>query len=253
MKNLVCTYIALGSLLLLSGCFETTRLPQTQQDILIVGTESNFPPFSFKENDELVGFDIDIIKEVSKRLGRQIEFKDMSFEALIPQAQLGNIPVIAAGMTPTKERKKMVFFTKPYIKGDLLFIVTLAGKNIKSFDDLKQGKKVVVNQGYTADFYMSTIEGPELIRLETPAEAFLALQQGRADAFVTARNTLTPFFKKHDREDYELKLIPETNESTALIVSKEYPELLAEIQAILNRMIRDGTMAALKQKWEIYV
>ncbi len=253
MKNLVCTCIAFSSLLLLSGCFESTGSYEATEKILIVGTESNFPPFSFKENDELVGFDIDIIKEVAKRLGRQIEFKDMSFEALIPQAQLGNIPVIAAGMTPTKEREKMVSFTEPYIKGDPLFIVTLAGKSVHNFDELKQGKKVVVNQGYTADFYMSSIEGPELIRLETPAEAFLALQQGRADAFVTARNTLTPFFKKHDPKDYELKLLPETDESTALIVSKEYPELLAEIQAILNRMIQDGTMAALKQKWEIYV
>ncbi len=253
MKNLVGTCIAFSSLLLLSGCFEPTRSPEATEEILIVGTESNFPPFSFKEHNELVGFDIDIIKEVAKRLGRQIEFKDMSFEALIPQAQLGNIPVIAAGMTPTKEREKMVSFTEPYIKGDPLFVVSLADKSIENFDALKLGKKVVVNQGYTADFYMSTVEGPELIRPETPAEAFLALQQGRADAFVTARNTLTPFFKKHNQEDYELKLISGTDESTALIVSKEYPELLVEIQAILDRMIEDGTMAALKQKWDIYV
>ncbi len=253
MKNLVFTCVAFCSLLLLSGCFEQTKAPEGAEQILIVGTETNFPPFSFKENDEIAGFDIDIIKEVAKRLGRQIEFKDMNFEALIPQAQIGNIPVIAAGMTPTKEREKVVSFTEPYIKGDPLFIVTLAGKMVDSFDALKRGKRVVVNQGYTADFYMSTIEGPELIRLETPAEAFLALKQGRADAFVTARNTLTPFFKKHNQQNYELKIIPETDESTALIVSKMYPELLEQIQTILNQMIEDGTMAALKEKWDIYV
>lgn len=247
MKTVYCI-AALSALLLLSGCFEQKK--KTLDDpLLIVGTESNFPPFAFKENRELVGFDIDIIKEVAKRLGKEIEFRDMSFEALLPQAQLGAIQVIAAGMTPTPERAKIVSFTEPYIKGDPLFIVTLVDSDTKDIDDLKKGKRVVVNQGYTADFYMSKIEGPELIRLETPAEAFLALQQGRADAFVTARNTLAPFFKKRDAEGFERKIIPGTDESTALIVSKEYPDLLKSIQHELDEMERDGTMLTLKKKW----
>lgn len=238
---------------MLSGCFESSVTKKNVHNELIVGTESNFPPFSFREHNELVGFDIDVIHEVAHRLGKQIVFKDMSFEALIPQVQLGIIHVVAAGMTPTAERKKLVSFTEPYLKGDPLFIVTLAHKGIENVDDLKKGKKVVVNQGYTADFFMSAIEGPELIRLETPAEAFLALQQGRADAFVTARNTITPFFKKHDVEGYDLKVIEGTDESTALIVSKEYPALLEEIQAVLDTMMQDGTIAALKKKWDIHV
>lgn len=246
----------LSSLLLLSGCFESseTRKRATEDNILVVGTESNYPNFSFKQHNELVGFDIDIITEVAKRLGKKIEFKDMNFEALIPQVQLGTIPVVAAGMTPTEERKKLVSFTEPYIKGDPLFIVTLAhkGEGIKGLDDLKD-KRVVVNQGYTADFFMSKIEGPELIRLETPAEAFLALQQNRADAFVTARNTLMPFFKKHNSTDYDLKVVPGTDESTALIVSKQYPQLLEEMQKVLHDMMQDGTIDALKKKWDIYV
>jgi polar amino acid transport system substrate-binding protein len=199
----------------------------------------------------LVGFDIDVVTEVAKRIGKTIEFKDMNFEALLPQVQLGAIEVIAAGMTPTPEREKIVSFTKPYIIGDPLVIVTLADSDTKDLEDLKKGRRVVVNQGYTADFYMSKIEGPELIRLETPAEAFLSLQQGRADAYVTAKNTLAPFFKKRDAEGFERKIIPGTDESTALIVSKKYPELLREIQGALHQMERDGTMTTLKKKWDI--
>jgi polar amino acid transport system substrate-binding protein len=242
--------IALSGPLLLSGCFQSKK-DATQDHILIVGTESNFPNFSFKDGGELVGFDIDVVTEVAKRIGKTIEFRDMNFEALLPQVHLGAIQVIAAGMTPTPERAKIVSFTEPYIIGDPLLIVTLADSDTKDLEDLKKGKRVVVNQGYTADFYMSKIEGPELIRLETPAEAFLSLQQGRADAYVTAKNTLAPFFKKRDAEGFERKIIPGTDESTALIVSKKYPELLREIQGALHQMERDGTMTTLKKKWDI--
>lgn len=247
MKKILSCKLLLIAVLLLSGCGS----PDTTTDILIVGTESNFPPFAFKEKSELVGFDIDVVKEVARRLQKTIEFKDMGFEALIPQAQLGSMHVIAAGMTPTPERAKVVSFTKPYVNGDPLFIVTLIGNDAKDLEDLKRGKRVVVNQGYTADFFMSKIEGPELLRLDTPAEAFLALKQGRADAFVTARNTLAPFFKKHDAEGFEYKIIPGTDESTALIVSKNYPELLDAMQKQLDAMDQDGTLQALKKKWDI--
>ncbi len=247
MKKIASCILLVVALVLVSGCCKQ----DVATNVLIVGTESNFPNFSFKDKGELVGFDIDIVKEVARRLEKTIEFKDMSFEALIPQAQLGSMHVIAAGMTPTPERAKVVAFTKPYVNGDPLFIVTLIGNDAKDLDDLKQGKHVVVNQGYTADFFMSKIEGPELLRLDTPAEAFLALKQGRADAFVTARNTLAPFFKKHDAEGFEYKIIPGTDESTALIVSKKYPELLHEIQKQLDAMEQDGTLQAIKKKWDI--
>lgn len=237
-------------LVLLSGCFEQRKKDDT---ILIVGTESNFPPYSSKEGSELVGFDIDLVKEVARRLGKTIEFRDMSFEALIPQAEVGVVHVIAAGMTPTENRAKKVFFTKPYIVGDSLFIVGLVDRlDVGSLEALKQGKHVVVNQGYTSDLFMSTIPGVELMRLETPAEAFLALEQGRADAFVVSNNLLTTFFKVHDEKRYVVTPIPEAVEQTAMIVSKKYPELLDQIQGALDEIEADGTMIALKQKWGIH-
>src|SRR5689334_13273402 len=82
----------------------TQRIPsEPSLDTLIVGTNSEFQPFSFKEGDTITGFDIDVIEEVGKRLDKKIRLKDLPFEALIPEVQLGNIHVIAGGITPTKE------------------------------------------------------------------------------------------------------------------------------------------------------
>lgn len=251
MKKHLFSLVMCVLLVSLGGCFNATSVDD-DETTMVVGTESNFPPFSFKQHNQLAGFDIELIKEIAQRLGKKIIFEDMSFEALIPQTQLGSIHVIAAGMTPTENREKIVDFTRPYIHGDPLYIVSLAHRpDVGSLEALKQGKRVVVNQGYTADMFMSTIEGPELIRLETPAEAFLALQNDRADAFVTARNTLSPFFAKYSIDDYSIIPIDETEEKTALIVSKKYPELLNQIQGIIDKMEQDGSMKTLKTKWNI--
>ena len=67
---------------------------------VIVGTNSEFPPFSFREGDDIIGFDIDVIQEVLKRLNKEIIYKDMPFDALIPEIQVGNIHIIAAGHDP---------------------------------------------------------------------------------------------------------------------------------------------------------
>jgi arginine/lysine/histidine transporter system substrate-binding protein len=121
----------------------------------------------------------------------------MPFTTLIPQIQSGNLHVIAAGLTPTPERERVMFFTKPYLESDPLVVVSLAkNPKINSLDDLK-GKTVIVNEGFSAERYMSALEGIDLKRLPTVADAFLSLQSGRADAFVVAANSIKPFFKQY--------------------------------------------------------
>ena len=94
------------------------------QNILNVGTNVEYQPFSFlDERDEIVGFDIDIAKEVCARLGKKCVFHTMSFDALIPEIQLGTIHMIAAGMSPTPERAERVFFTQPHLIGQPLVVV----------------------------------------------------------------------------------------------------------------------------------
>lgn len=237
-------------ILLFSLSFSWSKGKTEEANTLIVGTNSEFPPFSFRENKEIVGFDIDVAKEVAKRLNKQIQFKDMPFDALIPDLTFGNISFIAAGMTYTEERGKRVAFTQAYLSGDPLVIVTLASKpKAISLNDLF-GKTVVVNEGYTADLFLSGKEGLNLIRLSAPADAFLALKSGRGDAFVTARSTVKSFLETQDAAQYETHEIDGENDQYALVVSKNNPQLLEAIQQALDEMERDGTLARLKTKWK---
>lgn len=216
---------------------------------LLVGTELSYSPFSYMQDGQAVGFDIDVVREVGRRLHKEIVFTAISFDALLPQIQTGLIHIIAAGISATKEREKKVYFTKPYFTSDSLIIITLANSApIESVNDL-QGKVVVVNEGYTADTYMSTFAGIELLRLETVAEAFLVLHNKRADAFVTARSSVRDYFAKHSHDNMVITPIDGVADSVSLAVSKKYPELYESVNAALAEMEQDGTLTMLRRKW----
>ena len=93
---------------------------------LVVGTEPAFAPFEFqKENSkEYVGFDMDLIAAIAKRMGyEKCTIRGMGFDALIPALEAKNIDVAIAGMTITEERAKKVIFSKPYYKSGLAIVV----------------------------------------------------------------------------------------------------------------------------------
>jgi polar amino acid transport system substrate-binding protein len=223
---------------------------QTDANTLIVGTNAEFPPFTFRNDTRIIGFDIDIINEVAKRLGKTVQFKDMPFDALIPELTLGYVDVLAAGMSSTEERAKRVSFTKPYIKSDPLVILTMVHpKSPQSMDvgDLF-GKTVVVNEGYTADLFLSSKPEVDLIRLATPADAFLALKNGRAYAFVTAQSTVNSFLATQN-QTFMTYVIKDAMETCSLVIAKNNPELLSAVQSALDGMEQDGTLAQLKSRW----
>lgn len=230
--------------------FTKKRVKFDYENILIVGTNAEYRPFSFIENNQIVGLDIDIIKEVAQRMGKNLQLKDMSFTALIPEMQLGKIHVIAAGMSPTEERSHQVFFTEPYHAGDPFVLISKKDKPINSIKDLT-GKTVVVNEGFTADTYISQVQGPHVVRLASVADAFLTLASDRADAFISSTASVQPFFEQYGKESFNIVTLPHTEEITAFAVSKKYPELYERIQQILQEMKEDGTLDNLKQKWKL--
>lgn len=232
---------------LLITCF-ITNLLSAAPDTFIVGTNSEFPPFSYMEKGEIVGFDIDVAKEVANRLGKKVQFKDMPFDALIPDVVLGNVDFVAAGVCITDERAKRVSFTKSYLLEDPLVILSRQPNLV--LEDLK-GKTVAVVEGFTADIFMSSQPGVNVISLSTQADGFLALKNWRADAFVTASTTVNSFYETQNPSDYYTTIIDTTGETCALVVPKNRPELHAELQKALDGMECDGAMAKLKNKWKV--
>lgn len=225
----------------------TQELPET----IIVGTSTDYPPFSFVANNKTIGFDIDVVTEAVKRLGKHIEIKDVPFELLIPQTTLGTLHVIAADLAITPEREKLVLFTNPYITNGPLVVLTPKDKlTITKLEDLTD-KRVVVNKGYTADSYISGLSYLAVDRVPNLDDALKALKAGHVDALVTSADTIPTIFETYGQDAFATFVINDVNENAALAVSKMYPELARELSVIIDQMNADGTLDQLKQKWHL--
>lgn len=251
-KNiLIITALATISMFLYFRFFNTKNADlQNHVTTLIVGTNSDYAPFSFIENGAIVGFDIDIIKEVSKRLGLQLILKDMAFDVLLLELQRGSIQVIAAGLSATPSRAEKVFFTTPYLQEKPLLAITKPDYpySITSFADLI-GKKVLVNEGYIADIQLSLYPEITIERVETVAQCILALSQNKAEVYVVGQAAYKPYTETHFAEKFKEQEIIGTEENCALAVSKTNSQLFMRIEKTIEKMLNDGTIENLKSKW----
>ena len=236
------------------SCFFFVKKSDVKKDsgIIVVGTSADYQPYAFidPKTNEIVGFDVDVVREVVNRLGCKIEIKDIPFASLIFGILSGQVDVVAAGMSPTPKRAETVAFSAPYIEPDP-FVIISQSEQMSDVDALV-GKKVAVNAGYTAEAYLSNKEGIELVRLKSPAESMMALKSGAVDAFVCARSVAkTILNKNNDADHFYSALIPDTGDGCALVVNKNNSELVEKINVALEAMAQDGALDALKEKWNL--
>ncbi len=250
-KSLLVSFSLIITFFLIRLLYFNQRCNQENR-FLLVGTNAEFPPFSFYQNGKITGFDIEVITEITQRLNKKIVIKDLPFETLIPEIQLNKLHILVGGFNPTPERAKQVLFTKPIFDQDQLALFTLSENSTLNNLSQLENKKVIVNEGYFADTFLSSSSIPmTLIRLSTnnTLEGLTALDMKKGDAFVASIKTVIPFLSEERKKTYTITPIENALEKDAFVVSKKHPELLAQINETIDAMISDGTLAQLKQRW----
>ncbi|ABS60905.1 basic amino acid ABC transporter substrate-binding protein [Fervidobacterium nodosum] len=248
MKKFFTMVIAVLLVVLTVTSFAQTLTQIKQRGKLIVGTEPTFPPFEFvDEKNQVVGFDIDIAMELAKRLGVKLEIVSLPFDSLIPALQQGKIDLAIAGMTITKERAKVVDFSKPYFEANQAIVVRKDSKfEPKKLEDLV-GQKVAVQLGTTGDLVVSDITGINVVRFQKFTDAFLELQNGRVDAVVLDEAPAKAYVKKFSK--FSISSIVDTGETYGIAVKKGNKELLNFVNQTLDIMKGSGQYNKLLQKW----
>ncbi len=128
---------------------------------ITLATSPDYPPFEFliSENGQskIVGFDIELAKEIAKKIGVELEIKQMDFDALIPALKSGQVDMVITGMSPNEERKKSVDFSDIYFEGKNAVLVE--EKNAKNFTDEQslKDKKIGVQKGSTQEVYVKDV------------------------------------------------------------------------------------------------
>ena len=219
---------------------------------IVIGTSADYPPYAFIDlkTNSVVGFDVDVAREVAQRMGKEYKIKDVPFQSLIFGLLAEDIDIIAAGISPTPRRAKAVTFSDSYLEGDPLVVLYNKNKKVGSLEELKK-LSIVVNTGYTADLFLSKISGMEFMRLDAPPEALMALATNIVDAFVCAQSSLNNMGTKKDLSEFNRFIIPETGDPYALATSKHRTEFVQKINKAISSMKKDGTLKALQKKWDL--
>lgn len=251
MKKLILTTIALA-ILCCYFYYTSNNVEEKSDTLLVVGTCADYPPYEKIDfaTGTIIGFDIDVITEVARRLNKKIQLKDMPFNSLMLNLVAGQIDLIAAGLSETPERKQAILFSDVYLDNDYMVIVSNADTPpLQSIQDL-YGKTVAVNTGYSAETYLANIPEINLIRFDSTAESALALQTNNVYAFATSKSSYTIFIEQQTTQHkYQYFIIPEVTEQCAFAFKKNNSTLKEKIDSILDTMKKDGTLQAIKNSW----
>ncbi|HHY91582.1 MAG TPA: amino acid ABC transporter substrate-binding protein [Clostridiales bacterium] len=218
----------------------------------VLGLDDSFPPMGFRdEKGEIVGFDIDLAREVAERMGVEVELKPIDWSANILSLNNKDIDVIWNGLTITESRKKEIEFSKPYLANRQI-IITQAGSDIKTKADLA-GKIVGVQLGSSAEEALNadteTAETlKEIMKYGNYTEALLDLKAGRVDAVVMDEVVGKYYISKKPGE-YAIAEEDFGYEEYGIGFRKGDIAFRDEVNRILDEIIADGTAAEISKKW----
>ncbi|WP_215115380.1 transporter substrate-binding domain-containing protein [Exiguobacterium sp. s80] len=247
-----------GTTLFLSACGQeeekTTAYDKiVKEGTLTVATAGTLYPTSFhdEESNKLTGFDVEVVKEVAKRLDLKVNFKEMSFDGMLTSVNTGQVDLAANDITITKERKAKFAFSKPYKYTYGTAIVRKSDlSDIQSLEDLK-GKKAA---GEATTTYMQIAKkyGAKEVTYDnaTNDQYLRDVSNGRTDVILNdyyLQSLAVDFFK-----DFDITIHPDiayNPSQVGLIMDLDNKELQSNINAQIEAMKKDGTLAKLSKQY----
>jgi polar amino acid transport system substrate-binding protein len=208
----------------ISGCVEES------ENKIIIGTSADYPPFEYYDDDgNIIGFDVDLIKNILIDKGYEVEVNDIIFDSLIPSLQTGKIDVIAAAMTITDEREEQVDFTIPYFESDQSILVKEESEIILNSSIDLQNYSVGSQTGTTGAAWVQeklidngTMSEDNFSRYDLYTLAILDLINGNIDAVVLDKPVAEAF---EMNEDVKIIMTIETGESFGFAVKEGNTDL----------------------------
>lgn len=214
----------------------------------ILGLDATFKPMGYTdENDEIVGFDIDCAEEVCARLGVKLVKQPIDWDTKEQDLDSGKIDCIWNGMSINASRQEVMNLSEPYMKNEMVFVVT-ADSAIASQADL-DGKTVAVQSGSTAQEILENA-GLNITEnaLATNVECLQQLELNLVDA-VFMDSVVANYEIKESGKDYVLLSDGLEEEEYAIGFRKNDQALRDKVQQTLSEMKADGKLGEISEKW----
>jgi len=215
---------------------------------LRVGTSADYPPYEFHKivdgKDEIIGFDIEIIKAVAADLGVELVLTDMGFDGLLTALQSGNIDMVISGMTPTPERAEAVDFSDVYYTAVQKVIVRAADKATYTTIESLAGKKVGAQLGAIQEgIVKDQMPQSELRALSKLPDLVLDLKSGNVEALVVEEPVANAYIAANPELVLADVQLAQDEAGSAIAMPKGSPELVEAVNATLKRLADEGKIA----------
>lgn len=250
MKGASKVILSLLGLVLLLGSVYYFGSEETPSNAFRVGTSPDFPPFEYKKEEVLMGFDVELAKALAQVMEVSVFFEETEFASLVPALQAGRLDAIISGASPSPERAQHVSYSKPYYKARLAFVHLKATDGSKLMAE--EGRLLGAQLGSNMEAYLQyrQKEGA-LFELKSLADNMVLIQdllvnrlhgvlleQAPAEAFVKANNkklamTILPEDPWQDeRMDY-------------VVVLQKHSPWVERVNSALDTLAANGTLEAL--------
>lgn len=218
---------------------------------ITVATEGAWSPFTYHDEttNELVGFDVEVAKEIAKRIGVAAEFAEGDFDGGLTGVAQGTFDMMANGVDVTEDRKQTFDFTDAYAY-DRAVVVTKADNNdISSFDDLA-GKKTANSVGSTYA-QMGEEHGAEVVNVPTLGETMELVTNGTADATINADTSVQDYLNTTGDTSVKIVAVDKDVTEYAIPLKKgaDNDTLREAINGAISDMRADGTLSDIAIKY----
>lgn len=254
MKRMLSALLAvlmLASLLTLTVSADQDLLAKIQErGTIIIGLEGDWAPWSFvDENDQLMGFDVEVARAIAAKLGVEAEIIPGEWDGLFAGMDAGRYDIVVNGVEVTPERTEKYDFADPYAYIRTALIVRGDNETIKTFEDLK-GRKTANS---IASTYMNLAEdyGATCYGVDTLDETLTMVLQGRVDATLNAIVSYTDYMAQHP--DANLKVVATTEDASNVAIpmrkGAETASLLEAINKAIAELHEEGVISELSVKY----
>lgn len=231
---------------------QESQASKASQTTFTVGFDQDLPPMGFVgEDGKFTGFDLELAEEAAKRMGMEIKYQPIAWDAKDMELSSGTIDCIWNGFT-MNGREEQYLWSKPYMENQQVFVVK-SDAGIASLEDLA-GKTVEVQVDSSAEAALKDDAALTATfgKLQTTAEyntAFMDLDMGGVDA--VAMDSVVANYQIQQRNSDAFTILPQAISSETYGVGFKLgnTELRDQVQKALDDMAADGTMAKISEKW----
>lgn len=234
----------LAVILVLGGCSSSSN---PAKRTLHIGTDATYPPFENLQNDQYIGFDIELGRAIGHEMNADVEFVNTAFDGIFPALLAQKFDMVMSSVTITDERKKRLAFSDPYYLAGQIVAVSDDEKSVHGLGDLN-GQKVGIQLNTTASEVLKNRPQISVTKYNTIDLALQDLKNGNIKAVVGDAPTIR-YFLAHGFRGLHTVGDLLTKEHYGIVMRPQDRQLQTDVNAALARLRASGQFAALEKKY----